>query len=219
MPAPSLKNNFNDPSLHNDFVVQAGERTGRWFWKDMDVGQMLKEHPEAVKWTDWEGRTALISAVEAGNIENAKLLLAAGADPNAEDRQGRTALHLTAEQIEDWTPAMIDLLADHHAKIDATDKRGQTPLMKAAQNRNGIYAMPTMEKLLKRGANPDHKDVDDNSPISLLQAQYDAISVKSPTSFTAVNRVAPVLDMLKYWSELRKLSQDIRPASPSAPKS
>jgi ankyrin repeat protein len=109
------------------------------------------------------GETPLHRAVEHRNIDMAKLLLAHGADVNAQDSAGRTPLSLAVEcryaamielllaheddlnmQLRDGTTllhqavlrsdlAMIRLLLDHKADVNAKNKNGQTPL-DCAQN-------------------------------------------------------------------------------------
>jgi ankyrin repeat protein len=54
-----------------------------------------------------------------------KLCLDAGADVNAVDGQGDTALHGAAQKGYDQ---VVQFLADHGAKLDVKDKKGRTPL-------------------------------------------------------------------------------------------
>ena len=58
-------------------------------------------------------------------IASIQLCLDAGADVNAADRQGQTALHGAAQWGFDQ---VVQYLADHGAKLDIKDSKGRTPL-------------------------------------------------------------------------------------------
>jgi uncharacterized protein len=62
---------------------------------------------------------------EAEAIASIKLCLDAGADVNAVDNQGQTALHGAAQKGYDQ---VVQFLAGRGAKLDVKDKRGRTPL-------------------------------------------------------------------------------------------
>ena len=62
---------------------------------------------------------------EAEAIASIKLCLDAGADVNAVNNQGDTALHGAAQKGYDQ---VVQFLVDHGAKLDIKDKRGRTPL-------------------------------------------------------------------------------------------
>ncbi len=62
---------------------------------------------------------------EAEAIASIKLCLNAGADVNAVNNQGDTALHGAAQKGYDQ---VVQFLVDHGAKLDIKDKRGRTPL-------------------------------------------------------------------------------------------
>lgn len=62
---------------------------------------------------------------EAEAIASIKLCLDTGADVNAVDNQGDTALHGAAQKGYDQ---VVQFLVDHGAKLDIKDKRGRTPL-------------------------------------------------------------------------------------------
>jgi ankyrin repeat protein len=70
---------------------------------------------------------------QAEAIASIEALLAAGADINAADRRGQTAAHGAAFWGYD---DVVRALAQHHAKLDAKDARGMTPL-DAAEGRAG----------------------------------------------------------------------------------
>jgi len=62
---------------------------------------------------------------EAEAVAAIKLCLDAGADVNAIDNQGDTALHGAAQKGYDQ---VVQFLAGHGAKLDVKDKKGRTPL-------------------------------------------------------------------------------------------
>lgn len=62
---------------------------------------------------------------EAEAIASIQLCLDAGADINAIDRNGDTALHGAAQKGYDQ---VVQFLAAHNAKLDIKDKKGRTPL-------------------------------------------------------------------------------------------
>jgi uncharacterized protein len=62
---------------------------------------------------------------DAEAIASIKLCVDAGADVNAVDGQGDTALHGAAQKGSD---PIVQFLVDHGAKMDIKDKKGRTPL-------------------------------------------------------------------------------------------
>lgn len=94
--------------------------------------------------------TPLYIACSRRHIAIAQLLLESGADPNARDLRGRTALHnLIREQNEN--PDIWHLLLSAGADVNAADDCGMTPLHFAC-----YYALVDITRLLlQRGAQPD----------------------------------------------------------------
>jgi len=73
----------------------------------------------------------LLRAVEAGDLPRAQALLAAGADCDARNAEGATALMLAAHVGRlDVVHALIEAGAD----VNATDERGWGPMTKAVYN-------------------------------------------------------------------------------------
>ena len=72
---------------------------------------------------------SLFAAVRAGDAAHLEALLAAGADPNPFDPQGRTPLMLAAEQ---GAEALVRGLLAHGADVTLPDRLGEGALSKAA---------------------------------------------------------------------------------------
>jgi len=94
---------------------------------ERDKLAMLVEEIEDVSAKDFQGWTPLHHAADAGNKEVIVLLLSNGANIEAVDDQGRTALYYASD-----SPETIKFLVKHGANINARDKKGRTALHSAA---------------------------------------------------------------------------------------
>jgi uncharacterized protein len=142
------------------------------------VRALLADRAGAVTSAQPDGATALHWAAYHDDLETAKLLLAAGASPKAENRYGVTPLSLActngnAELVKALLTAGADpnttlgggetalmtaartgrvdavrALCDAGAKVDAVDRKGQTALMWAAHDGHAAV----VELLIKSGA-------------------------------------------------------------------
>lgn len=99
----------------------------------------------------YNGDTPLLVVTKKRELSWVGFLLGKGADPNIGDRDGTTPLMVAADiGFEEAGTAMIG----RGAKVDATNRRGETALGRAVQARQ-----PRMvELLLRAGANPDKPD-------------------------------------------------------------
>ncbi len=88
------------------------------------------------------GETALMLAALRGHLGLAKALLARNADVNM---PGWAPLHYAAAS---GSVALVDLMLEHHAYIDAESPNGTTPLMMAAQYGDVL----SLQRLLEAGA-------------------------------------------------------------------
>jgi uncharacterized protein len=135
---------------------------------DIEVMRLLLEYKaDPIKATN-EGTTPLMAAAginwipgqtfsysESSFVEAVKLCLERGADVNAQNSLGFTAMHGAANR--GWE-SIIQVLADHGAKLDVKDKQGRTPMTFA----EGIFlairppeakpkAMALLKKLMSEG--------------------------------------------------------------------
>jgi ankyrin repeat protein len=97
------------------------------------------------------GRTPLLQAVYSRSFDSARILLERGADPNAAEASGLTALMMASET---GNTRFAELLLKHKANPDqqrrGTTSPGETALMRAAQRGNSEI----IRLLLKAGADP-----------------------------------------------------------------
>ena len=111
------------------------------------------------------GLTPLVFAAREGDIESAKLLIAAKADVNQTTEYGWTPLLVA---VNNRNYQLAKLLVDHGANVNLANKGGWTPLYLATDNRNiegGDYPVPKpdmdhlelIKLLLAKGADPNAK--------------------------------------------------------------
>ena len=125
-----------------------------------DVSLFLARQPQTqVQSRNPFGETPLMMAAIQNRLDVAEVLLTRGAEVN---QPGWTALHYAATRGHH---AMMRLLLEHNAYIDAEAPNGNTPLMMAAQ-----FAPPLATKLLlEEGADPHLRNNLDRSALDLAQ--------------------------------------------------
>ena len=97
------------------------------------------------------GESALMLAAIKGHTDIVKTLIARKADIN---KTGWTPLHYAASGVQSQQTAIVALLLEHHAYIDAGSPNGSTPLMMAAQ----YGTREVVKLLLDEGADPALKN-------------------------------------------------------------
>ncbi|PSN32604.1 hypothetical protein C0J52_26221 [Blattella germanica] len=97
------------------------------------------------------GETPLLQAVERGNEEITIKLLKHGANPNAKNDYGNTAMHYAVGKN---LMRVVECLLELKCDFECTTKNGETPLLQAVERGNVEIAI----KLLKHGANPNAKN-------------------------------------------------------------
>jgi len=129
------------------------------FAKHFDIMKLLLQSGSKVDAHDHRGVTLLVS-MGFFDPTVTTILLEAGADPNAADRDGETALMKASAHGLKQT---VKLLIDHHGNVNQKDSAGRTALMHAAASRHS-GAIPL---LLENGADVTVRDAEANSALDL----------------------------------------------------
>jgi uncharacterized protein len=126
------------------------------------------------------GLTPLVFAAREGDIESAKLLIAAKADVNQTTEYGWTPLLVA---VNNRNYQLAKLLLDSGANPNLANKGGWTPLYLATDNRNiegGDYPVPKpdmdhlelIKLLLDKGADPNAKVKDNTLTRTIFTMQW-----------------------------------------------
>ena len=108
-----------------------------------------------------------------GSVDRIRDLIARGADVNARNHKGQTALHCAAKA--GFAP-IVSLLLKRGAEVDLKDNEGQTPLMTALRStiKNEDRLREVIRLLTAAGANPDSTDRRGHTPRLIATRKRDA---------------------------------------------
>jgi ankyrin repeat protein len=141
-----------------------------------------------------------------------KLLLDAKANPNIQNNEGKTPLHLSRN------PGIIRTLLDAKGSFYTKDKHGETPVFTAAKLSAKTSSLNVLKVLLDAKADPNNSDHQDKLPLilwaiknkslnlfNLLLASKANVNVEDKDGLTplmvAINHYEPFYHNLMEWIE------------------
>jgi ankyrin repeat protein len=116
---------------------------------------------------DGSGRTALINSVIGNKIEFLKWLIDNGANVNAQDRVGYSALHFVGQEK---LMELGKLLLSKNANLELHDNYGNTPLWTAVMNSRKDLCV--VKLFLDKGANVDSINNAGRTPGQMIKTIY-----------------------------------------------
>jgi ankyrin repeat protein len=118
---------------------------------DVDAVESLIERGAEVDARDRDGETALIAAAYGNHVDVAGALVEAGADVNVKDETQQSAYLIATSEVGDEV-ALLELMLDNGADVDAKDRFNGTGLIRAAER--GHVAI--VARLLETPIEVDH---------------------------------------------------------------
>ena len=119
------------------------------------------------------GQNLLQEAISSNKDDIAVDLVDRGIDVNHQNSKGLTPLHFCAQYLN---ICVAELLLNNKADVNATDSYGNNPLWTAVFNADGDYRM--VELLVKHGADTQHKNKANRSPLDFARQIEDADMIK-----------------------------------------
>ena len=120
---------------------------------------------------DEQGDAPLMYAAGVGSIDAMRFLLDKGADPNAQNAFGSTALMLSATDL-----AKVRLLVDRDANVNLASKQGRTPLFIAAMSDESAEIV---KYLAGKGADFKARDAFGNTTLAAAAIGNDMATIRA----------------------------------------
>jgi len=140
-----------------------------------DVEGVQRAVDRGVNVNGWfEGLTALMRAASKGHSEVVKILLDAGADPNARSRDEDETTSLIWSSNHGFLE-VVRLLLDAGARIADEDSEGDTALIKACKGRAGT---PVVKLLLDKGSEVEFICGDGLTAVGVAALSFDSAAVE-----------------------------------------
>ncbi|THY42459.1 ankyrin [Aureobasidium pullulans] len=157
----------------------------------LDAVMYLIEQGALVNFRDHLGRTVLHSP--RVNCETATFFIARGADVNNRDLVGSTPLHAAVAH----NPEILNLLLEHHAKVDAQDYHGMTALNAIMKKGRWVESETTsLEYLLQYGASVDLENDKGHIPLRYAVSNGDWTTCETLLMCSRMNRDRLFLEQL-----------------------
>lgn len=114
------------PMLQREIPVELRDEVERFGnmleeWKAF-IALMIKESPKQLDIADLKGQTPLMLMADDGDEEMVKILLQAGADPDIQDWQGRTALHAA---VASRNPECVRVILEQQPAVSDNVSKGE----------------------------------------------------------------------------------------------
>ena len=125
-------------ALVKSMLKRGAQPTGLYaagWWEDIDILNTLID--AGADMAVVVGVTPFLACWGWKRFEAAKALALKGANVNAQDKRGRTALHIGVEK--EFEPSLLKWLAKHGASPDIPDRDGVTARQRAARKRNKAF--------------------------------------------------------------------------------
>ncbi|THX26312.1 ankyrin [Aureobasidium pullulans] len=169
----------------------------------LDAVIYLIDQGALVNFRDHMGRTVLHSPY--ANRETATFLIARGADVNNRDLVGSTPLHIAATR----NPKILNLLLEHHAKVDAQDDHGMTALNTFVREMRWYKSDTTsLECLLQYGASVVLENAEGHIPLRYAVSGGEWTTCETLLMYGKVNRDRLFLEQLtRLYGCLREYHQ------------
>ena len=167
----------------------------------MAKAQKLGEGSEPTA-TENEGKPAksLHEAAVDGDIRQVKLLISKGADVNAKNKLGKTALHYASEKGH---TDVARLLISQGAYVNATNSDGRKPLHYAAMRGD----KQTLVLLLSKGADINAKDRDGRTPLFEAMTSTSAGRKEVVELLVSKGAKVPEFHLAAYMGDIEKLKK------------
>lgn len=169
----------------------------------LDAVIYLIKQGALVDFRDHLGRTVLHS--QRVNRETATFLIGRGADVNSRDLVGSTPLHIAAAH----NPKILNLLLEHHAKVDAQDDHGMTALNTFMREGRWYESDTTsLECLLQYGASVVLENAEGHIPLRYAVSGGEWTTCETLLMYGKVNRDRLFLEQLtRLYGCLREYRQ------------
>ena len=197
-PAPQAEQEIAHAAMHKAIWARDPEAVNALIKSGLDVNARNKDgqtvlmaavQSNAINVVTYDTAPKECARSEASAVKIVQALIAAGADVNAQNPEGETALHMAASHADG---AMVKLLLKAGADVNVRDKDGRTALFEALryvvntvqceipdpkeEARLNAIALNIVKALIAAGADVNVKNADGRTPF--MECVYDIISFK-----------------------------------------